>query len=172
MAGGAGQRRLGSLPGAGYAAGCTRDSAMEETCVATATMPLLVECHHGPARRGKTDMGDGRNTTTFRRLACVGAAAAAFAVGAACVAAVGWGTSRSILIPRRGDRDMLGNWRISSRYRTLWKPGENNTKPCKQNPWPHRLPGRYNSMSLLFPPPIASFSLPLPPSPSLSLSLL
>lgn len=48
---------------------------------------------------------------------------------------------RGVLL-QRGDRDVLGDWRISTRYRTLWRPGENATRPCKQNPWPHRLPGR------------------------------
>jgi len=79
-------------------------------------------------------------TTRTRRLAyliaLVGAAAAA--VGLIDGSSV---TTTGVLL-QRGDRDEAGDWRISSRYRTLWKPGENSTQLCKQNPWPHRLPGR------------------------------
>jgi len=80
-------------------------------------------------------------TTRTRRLAYLIAL-----VGAAAAAAVGLIEGSSVttsgVLLQRGDRDEAGDWRISSRYRTLWKPGENSTQLCKQNPWPQRLPGR------------------------------
>jgi len=88
------------------------------------------------------DGGSGRPGALPRRRIllsmCLGVGAAA-ALVAGLAGGGGW---RSVMMPRRGDRDGLGNYRISGRYRTLWKAGENETKPCRQNPWPHPLPGR------------------------------
>jgi len=107
---------------------------------AAAHTGLLAGWHSGGADEGG---GRGRPARSRRwRLlsACLGVgAAAALVAGVVTHAPQAW---RSALMPRRGERDGLGNTRISGRYRTLWKPGENATKPCRQNPWPHRLPGR------------------------------
>jgi hypothetical protein len=97
---------------------------------------------HGGGVNGVSGRPGARPQRRILLSMCLGVGAAAALVAGLAGGGEGRGGWRSVMMPRRGDRDGLGNYRISGRYRTLWKAGENETKPCRQNPWPHPLPGR------------------------------
>jgi hypothetical protein len=133
-------------------AGYVKTMHMEDGATIDVTTPLVFHTEDGnvtaavrrPGQRRwpAKDGVDSRGRRSFASRLASPLLAFIMSVALAAAIVLYGGTRGVAVLVQRGDRDVLGDWRISRRYRTLWQPGENTTKLCKQNPWPGRVPAR------------------------------